>query len=155
MGFRIHAHAEDAAPVVAAPAPVTPVVQAPTETKAPETKSATDGKISAPAENSAGAQATTDVKTSASPANASGTEEGEYEIDYEEEPADTDEMEPAEPVKVTREKKTSSTATAANSNGGSGGIQGSRAKHRFNPILKSETKSIYQKDGKALDVDTD
>jgi len=67
----------------------------------------------------------------------SSGEEGDYEIDYEEE--------------VSGDQEES----AANSVGGAGGIQGSRAKHRFIPILKSETKSIYKKDGKALDVDTD
>jgi hypothetical protein len=34
-------------------------------------------------------------------------------------------------------------------------VQGSRAKDRFVPILKSETRSIYKKNGKHYDVDTD
>jgi len=79
----------------------------------------------------------------------SSGEEGDYEIDYEEEVSG--DQEESEPVKKAPSKKKS----AANSVGGAGGIQGSRAKHRFIPILKSETKSIYKKDGKALDVDTD
>jgi hypothetical protein len=85
---------------------------------------------------------------------AAAAEEGEYEIDYE--PEDSDEMVKPTPAKSAHGKKSSqASAPTANAIGGSGGIQGSRAKHRFTPILKSETKSIYQKDGKALDVDSD
>jgi hypothetical protein len=85
------------------------------------------------------------------PTEKSKVEEGEYEVDYEEEPSGDGDSGEA-PVKPKKTKKVSATQ---NSGGGSGGIQGSRAKHRFTPILKSETKSAYKKDGKALDVDTD
>ena len=84
---------------------------------------------------------------------AASTSEGEYEIDYEEEPGTETETEAVEEVPVVKPQKGKKKIQAPG--GGSGGIQGSRAKHRFTPILKSETKSIYQKDGKALDVDSD
>jgi hypothetical protein len=77
--------------------------------------------------------------------------EGEYEIDYEEEEGASVEAAPevADPSPSKSKKRTVR-------NFGSGpAVQGSRAKNRFVPILKSETKSVYQKDGKALDVDTD
>ncbi len=81
---------------------------------------------------------------------APSTTDGEYEIDYEEEPGgDAADEEAPEPIKTKTGK--------SGSKKGAGGpaVQGSRAKHRFEPILKSETKSIYKKDGKPLDVDTD
>ena len=82
---------------------------------------------------------------------AAATTDGDYEIDYEEEPeSEGDDAETVAPVKPAKGKKTTYAP-----GGGAGGIQGSRAKHRFTPILKSETKSIYKKDGKALDVDSD
>ena len=84
---------------------------------------------------------------SASPSPA----EGEYEIDYEEEPDASGDSEaaPIEPVAPVNAPK-----KAAKGQGGPA-VQGSRAKDRFTPILKSETKSIYQKGGKHLDVDPD
>jgi hypothetical protein len=67
----------------------------------------------------------------------------EYEIDYEEEVA------PAEATPTPSAKRTSRRVQ------GGTAVQGSRAKDRFIPILKSETKSVYKKGGKRLDVDPD
>ncbi len=84
--------------------------------------------------------------TEAAPAQSA--DDGEYEIDYEEEP------EGDEPVQTPAPRKSKSTRPSIP--GGSGpAVQGSRAKKRFTPILKSETKSVYRKEGKGLDVDTD
>ncbi len=71
--------------------------------------------------------------------------EGEYEIDYEEEAEAGVETAPAPKAPDRGEKSKKSAA----------GVQGSRAKDRFVPILKSETRSIYKKNGKNYDVDTD
>lgn len=66
----------------------------------------------------------------------------EYEIDYEEEVAPSEEAPPPKRPVIR-------------SQGNSTAVQGSRAKDRFTPILKSETKSVYKKGGKQLDVDPD
>lgn len=63
----------------------------------------------------------------------------EYEVDYEE---DAVEMTPP-PARSSKKQKKEST------------VQGSIAEKRPVPILPSETKSVYKKNGKALDVDTD
>jgi septal ring-binding cell division protein DamX len=105
------------------------------EAKTPAKESQADAQI--PAE-----------KNSAAPGGAA---DGEYEIDYEEEPGTEGDAAEETPVaKPIRGKK-----TVYAPGGGAGGIMGSRAKHRFTPILKSETRSIYKKDGKSLDVDSD
>jgi hypothetical protein len=91
---------------------------------------------------------------------ASGEEEspsgsGEYEIDYEEEPdagGETGETESAEEAPAP---KKSATKRASSGGNGNPAVQGTHSKNRFAPILKSDTKSIYKKNGKALDVDTD
>lgn len=77
--------------------------------------------------------------------------DSEYEIDYEEEDGTTPEAPPAvaEPEPARGKKR------GTRIFGTGPAVQGSRAKNRFVPILKSETKSVYQKDGKPLDVDTD
>ncbi|MBU6153709.1 MAG: hypothetical protein KGP28_05345 [Bdellovibrionales bacterium] len=69
--------------------------------------------------------------------------DGEYEIDYEEEVAPEEAPAPMPKRSVPRAQ------------GGGTAVQGSRAKDRFTPILKSETKSVYKKGGKHLDVDPD
>ena len=69
--------------------------------------------------------------------------EGEYEIDSEEEAEVEAVPAPQSPGRAARPQK------------GGSGVQGSRAKDRFVPILKSETRSIYKKNGKHYDVDTD
>ena len=76
----------------------------------------------------------------------------EYEIDYEEEAEEAAGGEsPETPVKVQpAQKRNLRTKT-----GGGPAVQGSRAKDRFVPILKSDLKSVYQSNGKAYDVDTD
>ena len=79
---------------------------------------------------------------------ADSAEEGEYEIDYEEEPEE--EIPVQESPALKKDKKQKSVR-----GGGGPAVQGSRAKDRFVPILKSESKSIYKKDGKVLDVDSD
>ena len=79
------------------------------------------------------------------------TGSSEYEIDYEEEPESEEVSEPEpEPVKSKKGER-----KKAAKNSGGPAVQGSRAKNRFAPILKSETKSLYKKDGKVLDVDAD
>ena len=70
--------------------------------------------------------------------------DGEYEIENEEEVA------PPEEVAVPLPKR-----AVIRGKGGGTAVQGSRAKDRFTPILKSETKSVYKKGGKHLDVDPD
>ena len=90
----------------------------------------------------------------ASPAPKSSEDEGGYEIDYEEE-SDAEGGAPEEAPEpgpmVPAPKKSRGGITP-----GSGpAVQGSRAKNRFAPILKSDSKSVYQKDGKHLDVDPD
>ena len=74
-------------------------------------------------------------------ATADPAQGDDYEIDYEEEPAATPDL-PVVEKKVKLKKQTAD-------------VQGSLAKHRFYPTLKFETKSIYKKDGNALDVDSD
>lgn len=76
--------------------------------------------------------------------------DGEYEIDYEEEEGASAEAVPEapEPLPVKGKKRIRSFGVGP-------AVQGSRAKNRFVPILKSETRSVYQKDGRPLDVDTD
>jgi len=82
---------------------------------------------------------------------AGNADEGAYEIDYEEESEDAEAPVPeAPPVKAPARVKGGGKAI-----GGGPAVQGSRAKNRFAPILKSETRSVYKKDGKTLDVDTD
>ena len=93
---------------------------------------------SVPVDTSAPAQTVKDPMPAKEPP-ATGPDE--YEIDYEEEPA-----EPAVPA---------APAKKALRSGGIPAVQGSRAKDRFTPILKSETKSVYKKGGKSLDVDPD
>lgn len=94
---------------------------------------------------------TPDAKApAASDAKSAGaqSDDGEYEIDYEEEPdTEAPEVEAPVPAKGRKSKKKSILSI--------GGVQGSVAKNRFVPILKSETKSVYKKDGNALDVDPD
>jgi hypothetical protein len=75
----------------------------------------------------------------------------EYEIDYEEE-ADAD-LEPTPTPAQAPGKKVKNKAATTGVN--SAAVQGSRAKNRFAPLLRSETKSVYKKDGRRLDVDTD
>jgi hypothetical protein len=79
----------------------------------------------------------------------------EYEIDYEEEPEVSDET-PLETATVKPNPEVKRKSKPASVKGGGGpAVQGSRAKDRFVPILKSETKSVYQKGGKHFDVDPD
>ena len=82
-----------------------------------------------------------------------------YEIDYEEEPdesAPAEEEKPIEQVPAKKAKRgTQSTASSNKSNVNNSVVQGSRAMNRFQPLLKSDTKSIYKKNGKNLDVDAD
>ncbi len=87
-------------------------------------------------------------------------DDGEYEIDYEEEPeaeaeGESEDSAPASKAKKKETGKKEAAKKEAKKNGGGPAVQGSRAKNRFTPILKSETKSVYQKNGKHLDVDSD
>ncbi len=80
-------------------------------------------------------------------------ESSDYEVDYEEEPGDEEPVIEApveeEPVK----KKSNKTKTEKLPKDTS--TQGSRATNRFQPMIKSESKSHYKKNGKSLDVDPD
>ena|GEM_PF-3077879 len=70
---------------------------------------------------------------------------GGYEIDYEEEPDTTAQTpSPTAAPKVRRPRDNSNPA-----------VQGTHSSHHFAPMMKSETKSVYKKNGKTLDVDTD
>jgi hypothetical protein len=87
-------------------------------------------------------------------------ETGDYEIDYEEEPdaESSDGVENAAqvtptPIQKGRSKSFSRTPGPVDRNVPSS--QGTRSKNKFAPLLKSETKSIYKKNGRPLDVDTD
>jgi len=81
---------------------------------------------------------------------AGNAEEGAYEIDYEEEAEEVE-----SPVEEAPAPKSAKAPVRPKVGGGGPAVQGSRAKNRFAPILKSETRSVYKKDGKTLDVDTD
>ena len=74
-------------------------------------------------------------------------ESSDYEVDYEEEPEEEPVVEekPVKKSKGSSEKSISKDTTS----------QGSRAEKKIAPMMKSETKSIYKKNGKPLDVDTD
>ena len=130
-----HSHAQTAEPAK----PAAPVAEVAPATPVPAAAPSTD------------ATAPTGSLPTTPPASA-GEADSEYEIDYEEEPESGDDEAEAP---VAQPKTPKGKRTAVVPGGGSGGIQGSRAKHRFTPILKSETKSIYKKDGKTLDVDSD
>ena len=80
----------------------------------------------------------------ASPQAPQPVSDAEYEIETEEE------VMPAEEAPTPAPKR-----SASRGQGGGTAVQGSRAKDRFTPILKSETKSVYKKGGKHLDVDPD
>lgn len=91
----------------------------------------------------------TPAATEAAPA---AKESSDYEVDYEEEPgADEAVEEPVveKPLPV-KDKKAKGKKSAKEPV-----LQGSRAEKRIKPLMKSETKSIYKKNGKSLDVDTD
>jgi hypothetical protein len=141
------AHAQEGSDVPAPDAPATqaiPTAAPPAETPRPST----DVKPNAPAETG-----------------------GDYEIDYEEEDeggAATEEgdaeSEPAHPVKhgkttpVPKKAPVAPRAAAPKSAANDRSAptsQGTRSKNRFAPLLKSDAKSVYKKNGKSLDVDTD
>ncbi len=90
-------------------------------------------------------------------------EAGDYEIDYEEEPgADTDvesgDLPEATPTPAKKGKNKGGSRGAVSTGPIDRNIpssQGTRSKNKFAPLLKSETKSIYKKNGRPLDVDTD
>lgn len=96
-----------------------------------------------------------EVVPTATPAAAEATvpakESSDYEVDYEEEPGADEVEEPVQekpkPGKDSKKKGKKSEKESV--------LQGSRAEKRIAPLMKSETKSIYKKNGKALDVDTD
>ena len=86
---------------------------------------------------------------------------GEYEIDYEEEPDDTavatqGDGEEEAPAVINQKKKTSKKSTKGSQYySGGPAVQGTHSINKFAPMLKSETRSVYKKNGKPLDVDTD
>ncbi len=72
--------------------------------------------------------------------------EDDYEVDYEEEVAPVEKKEPHHHPNAKKGMSASSDTT----------MQGSRAKKQLTtPAAKSENKSVYQKNGAPLDVDTD
>lgn len=77
-------------------------------------------------------------------------ESSDYEVDYEEEPGAEEAEEPIEKPTPVKQKKTKGKKNPKESV-----LQGSRAEKKIAPLLKSETKSIYKKNGRALDVDSD
>ncbi len=79
------------------------------------------------------------------------SESSDYEVDYEEEPGAAEPEVPAVEVKPTRKDKAGKVEKFSKDTTS----QGSRAEKKIAPLMKSETKSVYKKNGKALDVDTD
>ena len=94
--------------------------------------------------NSSFAQSDAPVK----PAEA---ESSDYEVDYEEEPGSVEAAEPEETVKPALKTKSGKAEKFSKDTTS----QGSRAEKKIAPMMKSETKSVYRKNGKPLDVDTD
>ena len=82
-------------------------------------------------------------------------ESGDYEIDYEEEPGADPEGD-AEPTTTPKKAgRRSSPIATGPVDRNIPSSQGTRSKNKFAPMLKSDTKSIYKKNGRPLDVDTD
>ena len=87
------------------------------------------------------------------PTTAPAVTEGEinYEVDHDEDPGTEEVEEPEEvkplPAKGKRSKSSKNLKESAS--------QGSRAEKKIAPMMKSETKSKYKKNGRALDVDAD
>ena len=98
-------------------------------------------------------KAETKAETKAEP--KAETAPSEYEIDYEEEPEVSEEASVETAIEKPSPKVKPKTKPERIKGGGGPAVQGSRAKDRFVPILKSETKSVYQKGGKHFDVDPD
>jgi hypothetical protein len=104
---------------------------------------------SAPVPNPTESPAAVSELTAPQPAAASTpeaveTSDEDYEVDYEEE------------GDLPPPKKSSKKAgTAGEGKDPEPTTQGSRAKNRFSVPAKSETKSIYKKNGVSLDVDSD
>ena len=78
-------------------------------------------------------------------------ESSDYEVDYEEEPGSAESAEPVEEVKPAPKGKSGKAEKFSKDTTS----QGSRAEKKIAPMMKSETKSVYRKNGKPLDVDTD
>lgn len=91
----------------------------------------------------------TPVPAEATPAESDVSED--YQVDYEEEPGSEEVEEPAEEAPVAVKSK----KTKGKKNVKESVTQGSRAEKKIAPMMKSETKSIYKKNGKSLDVDSD
>jgi len=87
-------------------------------------------------------------ENTAPPAEA---ESSDYEVDYEEEPGSAETAELEEPVKAAPKSKSGKVEKFSKDTTS----QGSRAEKKIAPLMKSETKSVYRKNGKPLDVDTD
>jgi hypothetical protein len=76
-------------------------------------------------------------------------ESSDYEVDYEEEPVEVEEPVAEEKPQVKKGKPVAEKVSKDTTS------QGSRAEKKIAPMMKSETKSVYKKNGKPLDVDTD
>ena len=104
--------------------------------------------------------------TSGASTEKSEDNSGEYEIDYEEEPeggseevgepaAELDDTADEEAPKAKSKKKRHGKSLDRNAPSLGSAVSGTRSKNKFAPILSSETKSVYRRNGKPLDVDTD
>jgi len=138
--FADDAAAPVSAPAISAPPDSAPPMDAPAAAPAPVTDTAasvpTAVTKTAPAKNGK--------------AKPQDEDTGEYEVDYEEEPDSDAEVEATPAPKAITQKKGKAPRL-----GGGPAVQGSRAQNRFISLLKSETKSVYKKNGKPLDVDSD
>jgi hypothetical protein len=161
------AHADDAvskpvevaAPPAAAEKPVEKPadaqVNAPAPVAAEKTADKTADKTSA-ASSPAAADVPNAVNAGGKAPPSEGmdnAETGDYEIDYEEEPEGDSEEAPA-PVKKKHGKKTAE-SVPSNPGVSYSSSTGTHSKNKFGPMLKSDTQSVYKKNGHALDVDTD
>ncbi len=89
-------------------------------------------------------------------AESPAKESSDYEVDYEEEPGTEEvEEEPAPEEKPVITKGKGAKKSKEKRNPKEAVSQGSRAEKKIAPMMKSETKSIYKKNGKSLDVDSD
>jgi hypothetical protein len=151
QGIPAHAQSDTAAPAAEAP-----VAHAETPAPAPEVKSEAPS-VGKPTKNGPPAKSPE--------AGAVGSDSSDYEIDYEEEPegdeqsADTSEGNEEAPAPKGKKKPAKKAAPKVSRKApidrNAPALTGTRSKNRFAPMFNSETKSIYKKNGKALDVDTD
>ena len=81
-------------------------------------------------------------------------EEAEYEVDYEEETSEAPDLTPS-PTPKSDVKRIKKGQSSQKSSDPMVTQQGSRAINRFQLPVSADRKSVYKKNGKALDVDSD